>query len=45
MNKWDKRFLELAAFIAEWSKDPSTKCGAVITDGKQIVSQGFNGFP
>lgn len=43
--KWDIRFLELADFIAKWSKDPSTKCGSVITDGKRIVSQGFNGFP
>ncbi len=43
--KWDKRFLELARFIATWSKDPSTKTGAVITDGRRVVSLGFNGFP
>jgi dCMP deaminase len=42
---WDKRFLELAEHVASWSKDPSTKCGAVIADGKRIVSIGFNGFP
>lgn len=45
MDKWDVRFLSLAEHIASWSKDPSTKCGAVITDGKRIVSVGFNGFP
>lgn len=43
-NKWDIRFLELARHIAQWSKDPSTKCGAVIVRKKFIVSVGFNGF-
>lgn len=42
---WDKRFIGLAEYVAQWSKDPSTKCGTVITDGKRIVSIGFNGFP
>lgn len=45
MNKWDKRFIELATFISGWSKDPSTKVGAVISDKRnRIVSAGFNGF-
>lgn len=44
-KKWDNRFLNLARLVSGWSKDPSTKCGAVITRGKQIVSVGFNGFP
>lgn len=43
--KWDKRFLKLAEHVASWSKDPSTKCGAVIANEKRIVSLGFNGFP
>jgi dCMP deaminase len=44
--KWDVRFLELARFIAQWSKDPSTKTGAVIVDNKRrIISVGYNGFP
>jgi dCMP deaminase len=43
-GKWDDRFMELARHVAQWSKDPSTKCGAVITDDKFIVSVGFNGF-
>lgn len=44
--EWDYRYLELAKNISRWSKDPSTKVGAV-TVGKQgqILSQGFNGFP
>jgi dCMP deaminase len=45
-TRWDKRFLELSKFIATWSKDPSTKVGAVIVEHKNsIVSLGFNGFP
>ena len=44
-NKWDKRFLELAKHIAQWSKDPSTKVGAVIVDDqRRIISTGYNGF-
>jgi dCMP deaminase len=45
-DKWDYRFLDLAEFISSWSKDPSTKVGAVITDqNNRIVSIGYNGFP
>ena len=45
ISKWDIRFMGLAKLVASWSKDPSTQCGAVIADGKRIVSVGFNGFP
>lgn len=45
IDKWDRRFLSLAETIAQWSKDPSTKVGAVITDEKKVVSLGYNGFP
>lgn len=45
MEKWDKRFLSLAQNVSTWSKDPSTKVGAVIVDDKRrIVSVGYNGF-
>lgn len=46
-DKWDRRFLDMAKLVAAWSKDPSTKVGAVITDEltHRIVSVGFNGFP
>ena len=43
-DKWKHRFLMLAKHVSSWSKDPSTKCGAVIADGRRIVSMGFNGF-
>ena len=47
LDKWDHRFLALAEHISNWSKDPSTQVGAVITHtrSKRVVSMGFNGFP
>lgn len=46
IGHWDQRYLDLARFIASWSKDPSTQTGAVITDpDNRIVSLGFNGLP
>lgn len=43
---WDRRFLDMAKLISTWSKDPSTKVGAVIADkDHRIVSVGYNGFP
>jgi len=45
-TKWDLRWLGLAEHISAWSKDPSTKVGAVIVDKRnRLVSMGFNGFP
>ena len=45
-DKWNYRFLELAEFVSRWSKDPSTKVGAVIVNPKNIVvGMGYNGFP
>jgi dCMP deaminase len=45
-RKWDQRFLEMACLVGGWSKDPSTKTGAVIVDAhKRVVSVGYNGFP
>jgi dCMP deaminase len=46
VKKWDWRMLELAAFVAEWSKDPSTKVGAVVADEQhRVLGVGYNGFP
>lgn len=46
MTNWDQRLLSLAQHIATWSKDPSTKVGAVIVDqDRRIVSCGYNGVP
>lgn len=44
--KWHIRFLELGNLVASWSKDPSSKIGAVIVDAdRRVVSTGYNGFP
>lgn len=43
---WDKKFLDQAALVASWSKDRSTKVGAVIVGpDNEVRSQGYNGFP
>jgi len=45
-DKWDQRALDMAALVASWSKDPSTKVGAVIMrPDKTIASVGYNGLP
>ena len=46
LSKWEERFMSMARLVATWSRDPSSKVGAVIVDRrKRIVSVGFNGFP
>jgi len=46
-EKWDRKYLGLAKYIAnEWSKDPSTKVGAVLVNyeyNQEFI--GYNGFP
>lgn len=46
-EKWDRRYLELAKYVAEsWSYDPSTKVGAILVNYqfyKEFI--GYNGFP
>jgi len=44
-RKWNQRFMAMARLVAMWSKDPSTKVGAVIVDDdKKVLGLGFNGF-
>jgi dCMP deaminase len=41
-----RRFLDLAHTVAQWSKDPTTKVGAVIVgDDPRKIAMGYNGFP
>lgn len=43
---WDRRFLDVAKTFSKFSKDPSTKVGAVIVDREgRVVGTGYNGFP
>jgi len=43
---WDARFMALAQFVGDWSKDRSTKVGCVIVGpNNEIRAIGYNGFP
>lgn len=45
-QKWSGRLLRMAKNIATWSKDDSTRVGAVITtEHGEPLSWGFNGMP
>ncbi|MCI0753755.1 deoxycytidylate deaminase [Teichococcus vastitatis] len=45
--KWDGRYIGLAHHVAQWSKDPRAKVGAVLVNQAyaRVVATGFNGFP
>lgn len=47
MDKWDARFMKLAAEIASWAScyQPNRKIGAVIVKNKRIMTTGYNGAP
>jgi dCMP deaminase len=42
---WDRRWLLLAELMASFSKDPSTRVGAVAVRDRRVLSTGFNGMP
>tara|TARA_R110000787_G_scaffold104340_3_gene211215 strand:+ start:1254 stop:1706 length:453 start_codon:yes stop_codon:yes gene_type:complete len=46
-TKWQRRMLDIAKLISSFSKDPSTKVGAVIYNPSRnsIITTGYNGFP
>ncbi len=45
MNKWDKRFMEMAFVVSTWSScfQENRQVGAVITRDKRILTTGYNG--
>jgi dCMP deaminase len=44
--EWDRRLMGLARFVSMWSKDPSTKVGAVVVgENRRNIAVGYNGFP
>jgi dCMP deaminase len=46
MTDWDRRFIELAIHIGQWSKDRSRQVGCVIVSPQNAIKAiGFNGFP
>jgi dCMP deaminase len=44
-ERWDRRFLKLAQAVSDWSRDPSTKVGAVAVLDRRILATGYNGLP
>ncbi len=47
MDKWDKRFLEMANLVSTWSScyQDNRHVGAVIVKDKRIMTTGYNGAP
>ena len=47
MDKWDKRFMEMAQLVATWSScyQENRKIGAIIVKDKRILTTGYNGAP
>ncbi|MBO5926710.1 MAG: dCMP deaminase family protein [Clostridia bacterium] len=47
MNKWDKRFIEMAEVVGTWSScyQEGRHVGAVIVKDKRILATGYNGAP
>lgn len=43
--KWDIRFMDIAKLVSTWSKDPSSKIGALLVRDRRILATGYNGFP
>lgn len=43
---WFDRYMKLAEHVAQWSKDISTKVGAVVVgQDRREIALGYNGFP
>ncbi|MBQ7407677.1 MAG: cytidine/deoxycytidylate deaminase family protein [Clostridia bacterium] len=47
MNKWDKRFMEMAFLVATWSScfQENRHIGAVVVKDNRIITTGYNGAP
>jgi len=45
MDKWDKRFMEMASLVATWSScfKENRQVGAVVVRDKRILTTGYNG--
>ena len=47
MDKWDKRFNDMAHLVASWSScyQQNRQVGAVIVKNKRVLTTGYNGAP
>jgi len=45
MNKWNKRFIDLAINVSSWSKDSKLVGCVIVDDSNKVISVGYNGLP
>ena len=47
MDKWDKRFVEMAKVVGSWSScyQQNRHVGAVVVKNKRVLTTGYNGAP
>ena len=47
MDKWDKRFMDMAQLVSTWAScyQKERKIGCVIVKNKRVVTTGYNGAP
>ena len=47
MDKWDRRFMEMAKLVGTWAScfQKNRHVGAVIVRDKRILTTGYNGAP
>ncbi len=47
MDKWDKRFMDMAVQIGGWSScyQENRHIGAIIVKNKRVIATGYNGAP
>lgn len=47
MDKWDKRFMDMAVSIGGWSScyQQNRHVGAIIVKNKRVIATGYNGAP
>jgi dCMP deaminase len=44
-DTWHRRFMAMALLVSTWSKDPSTRVGAVAVRDRRVLATGYNGLP
>lgn len=45
LNKWDKRYLDVAKLVGSWTSCYRHEVGAVIVKDNRIIATGYNGAP
>jgi dCMP deaminase len=45
LNKWDKRYFDMARLVSTWATCPRASIGAVLVRDNRVLGLGFNGAP